>query len=124
MLVAHGGTAHGYALYLKEGWLTFAVRRRGKQSLLASTVKLPAAPLKVTAVLSKNGEVVLRANETVLVTGKLPGGVVSQPVDGLDVGRDEKGAVGDYEGPFPFQGKLGQIVVELKECRADQSDQR
>ena len=115
VLIAQGGSSHGYSLYLKDGLLTLAVRRGGRQWLTACNEKLPTAPLTVIAVLSKDGQVTLKANEKSLATGKLPGGLVSHPQDGLEIGRDENGAVGDYKGPFPFQGKLGQVVIELKE---------
>ncbi len=115
VLVAQGGNTHGYSLYLKDGLLTLAIRRGGKQWLTACNEKLPAAPLTVSATLSKDGQVALKANEKTLATGKFPGGLVKHPVDGLEVGRDENGAVSDYKTPFDFQGKLGQIVIELKE---------
>ena len=115
VLIAQGGNTHGYSLYLKEGLLTLALRRGGKQWLTACNEKLPGEPLTVTATLSKDGQVALKANEKTLAIGKFPGGLVSHPQDGLEIGRDENGAVGDYKSPFAFQGKLGQVVIELKE---------
>jgi hypothetical protein len=36
------------------------------------------------------------------------------PTEGLQVGCDENGAVGEYQAPFAFTGKLGQVVLELE----------
>ena len=35
------------------------------------------------------------------------------PVDGLQVGRDAAGTVGDYTSPFPFKGKIGEVSITL-----------
>lgn len=113
VLVAHGGTAHGYALYMKSGKLTFAVRRNGQLSTVAATESLPAAPVEITASLSKQGDVILTANKLTLGSGKVEGLLVSQPVDGLQVGRDEKGAVGDYEAPFAYKGQIDRVTIEV-----------
>jgi hypothetical protein len=115
VLVAHGGTAHGYSLYVKDNKLTFAVRRRNKLETVVATETLPATPLEITATLSSKGAVVLTANKKVIGSGKLDGPMVSQPADGLQVGRDENGAVGDYEAPFAFSGKIDRVVLELRE---------
>ena len=37
-----------------------------------------------------------------------------QPTDGLQVGQDKNGAVGDYTAPFPFQGEIGEVKVEVE----------
>jgi hypothetical protein len=115
VLVAQGGTSHGYSLYLNDGVLTLAIRRSNKQWLTTSNEKLPAAPVTVKAMLSKDGQVVLSVNEKTVATGRFPGGVASHPVDGLQIGRDDGGEVGDYQAPFPFQGKLNEVVIELQE---------
>ncbi|MDB5347527.1 MAG: atsA 19 [Schlesneria sp.] len=115
VLVAQGGTANGYSLYVKNNKLTFAVRRRNTLATVVATEALPAAPLEITATLSSKGAVVLTANKKQIGSGKLDGPMVSQPADGLQVGRDENGAVGDYEAPFAYSGKIDGVVIELRE---------
>ena len=99
VLVAQGGATHGYSLYLKEGLLTLGIRRGSRQWLTVCNDKLPPAPLTVTASLGKDGQVVLKANDKTVATGKFPGGLVAQPADGLEVGRDENGAEGIHQCP-------------------------
>lgn len=113
VLVAQGGSTHGYSLYLKSGKLTFAVRRKGKLSSVTAKEPLHAAPVEITATVSKQGDVVLTANKTEIGRGRIDGPMVSHPVDGLQVGRDNNGAVGDYEAPFAFGGKIDRVVIDL-----------
>jgi hypothetical protein len=35
------------------------------------------------------------------------------PVDGLQIGSDLKGTVGDYESPFELEGKTDRVVVKV-----------
>jgi len=48
-----------------------------------------------------------------LAEGKVPGLVPTQPVDGLQVGRDLAGNVGEYVGPFAFNGAISSVILEL-----------
>ncbi|HVW01121.1 MAG TPA: hypothetical protein VHB77_12300, partial [Planctomycetaceae bacterium] len=113
VLVAQGGTANGFTLYLKAGQLTFAVRRHNAISSVSAKEPLPAGPVEVTAELSNRGEVTLKANQQTLGSGKVDGLVVEHAVEGLQVGRDTGGAVGDYTTPFKFGGKIDRVLIEL-----------
>ncbi len=39
--------------------------------------------------------------------------VGEMPVDGLEVGQDSKGTIGDYEGPFKFDGEIKRASVHI-----------
>jgi|GEM_PF-4772274 len=41
--------------------------------------------------------------------------ISSMPVDGLEVGADENGAVGPYRAPNRFTGKIKSVTIELLE---------
>ena len=43
----------------------------------------------------------------------MPGPITSQPLDGLQVGQDVKGAVGDYPAPFAFPGSVESVLVTV-----------
>jgi arylsulfatase len=113
VLVAQGGTANGYTLYLKSGKLTFAIRRHNSISSVTADEPLPAAPVEITAVLTDQGEVTLTANKQTLGKGKVDGLVAVHASEGLQVGRDRGGAVGDYKTPFAFTGKIDRVVIDL-----------
>jgi hypothetical protein len=114
VIVAQGGSSHGFALYLKEGKLTFAIRRGGKLGQIVATAPLPTAPLKVSAKLAKDGTVTLAANGQALGSEKLAGPLTRMPQDGLQVGQDANGAVGEYGAPFPFSGKVRGVTLEIE----------
>ena len=62
VLVAQGGTAEGYSLYLMDGILTFVTRRGGKLAKLATSQKLTSDASTIVAILSKTGDVTLSVN--------------------------------------------------------------
>ncbi len=41
--------------------------------------------------------------------------LADMPLDGLEVGRDEKGAVAPYEAPNPYRGTIRHVRIELSE---------
>lgn len=115
VLIAQGGSAVGFSLYMKEGVLTFALRHGGQLTLVTAPEPLPLQPTGVVARLAKDGQVTLSAAGRTLVSARTPGPVPRMPADGLQIGRDDNGAVGDYEAPFPFGGQIGTVVMELAE---------
>ncbi len=114
VLLAQGGSTEGYSLYLKEGRLIFALRHAGKRDSIQAHEPLPSGPVVVSATLAKDGAMTIKSGDQVLATGHASP-LTRQPKDGLQVGRDEGGAVGDYPAPFPFGGKLGAVTLDLQE---------
>ena len=55
----------------------------------------------------------LAADGRQLASGRAPGPLVEMPIDGLEVGRDKKGAVGPYDVPNAFSGKIRSVEIEL-----------
>jgi len=110
VLIAQGGSAIGYALYLQDGKLHFAARRGGKLSQEAGMA--PSTGL-VTLTLAKNGDVKVINNNVTLLSGNVGGLINEMPQDGLHVGRDEGGFVGTYDNPFPFNGEIGTVKIQL-----------
>ncbi len=106
VLLAQGGTAHGWAVYVKGGKLNLATRHGGKLTVIAAKSPAPTKPFKLEGQLAKNGAVTLRIDGKPVAQGSTPGPLSSMPLDGLQVGRDLKGAVGEYDEPFAYPGKL------------------
>ena len=59
-----------------------------------------------TLALTLDGEPVGKA------TGRGP--IAAMPVDGLNVGSDEGGAVGSYKAPNKFAGLVESVAIELQ----------
>ena len=117
VLIAQGGAAEGFALYLDSGRPVLALRRGNELARLAAAGPLPPAPVQLVASIAADGKATLEAGGTPLARGDLGGLLSKMPVDGLQVGRDLNGVVGDYRGPNPFQGKIGDVVIELGPAR-------
>jgi len=113
VIVAQGGTSAGWSLYLKEGKLIFSVRRGGKLHSVSSPKPLTDLNGTVTVSLAKDGRATLSINKKVLANGQT-GLVTSMPLDGLQVGSDLLGEVGDYTAPFALEGSVEQAEVNIE----------
>lgn len=114
VLVAQGGTAEGFSLYVKDGVLTFVTRRGGKLFKVSTAAKISDTVTKVEARLTRTGEVTLKANDQSVASGDFADGMPRHPIDGLQVGSDEGGFVGEYNTPFPFNGEIDMVTIDLK----------
>jgi len=113
VLVAQGGTADGYSLHLKDGKLCFATRHNGELNVVTSDVDVPAAGGEISLRLNQDGTVTMSVGDRRLASGKVPGPMARMPIDGLQVGRDTGGAVGEYSTEFPFQGRITLVTVRV-----------
>lgn len=111
VLVAQGGSSAGYVLYQKDEQLIFAVRRSGKLSSVNGT--LPADVGEINLTLDADGRVIVKSGGRFLLDGSVAGLLDSMPIDGLQVGRDDGGIVGDYDADFGFDGKIKRVVITL-----------
>jgi arylsulfatase A-like enzyme len=111
VIVAQGGQGNGFALYLQDGKLAFAVR--SKRELTAVTSEKPLTPgsHSVAAQLAADGKITLLVDGQPAATGQAPGAIPAQPREGLTVGNDGKGAVGEYTAPNAFAGKVEEVTV-------------
>jgi arylsulfatase len=113
VLVAQGGSAEGFSLYVKDGKPTFATRHGGHLHVVASAKAVDAEQTQLTAVFDKDGTVTITVDGRELACGKTPGPLTRMPLDGLQVGSDQAGAVGEYSPPFPFAGKIDGVILEI-----------
>ena len=113
VIVAQGGSAEGYSLYIKDGQLVFSTRIGGKLSTVASEKPVASGKAVIELTLEKSGEVRLEG-AGLKASGKSPGPLERQPIDGLQVGSDTGGAVGNYEAPFEFQGEINFVQLQVK----------
>ena len=112
MLVAQGGSNHGWALFLEAGKLHFVINRGGKVEEFTSPEKLADAK-SIAVRLAADRTLTLLADGRELLkqqAGPLP---QTFPIDGLQVGRDLGGTVGKYKAPFAFTGKISRAVIDL-----------
>jgi arylsulfatase A-like enzyme len=113
VILAQGASAHGYAIYLRGGKLAFGVRIAGELTVIEAGEPLSRGSHRIEAQLAKGGKLTLAVDGRQVAKGKAPGLIVGQPADGLTVGEDGNAAVGEYEAPNPFAGKVSNVHVQV-----------
>jgi arylsulfatase A-like enzyme len=134
VLVAEGGTASGYALYIKNGrpGYTYNYFRR-EVTTVAATDPLPAGKSVIELHFAYDGGGMGKgATVTLIVNGKKVGEArLAHTVpraysfeETFDVGEDTASAVGPYEAPFVFSGKLERLELRADPPILSQRDQQ
>jgi arylsulfatase A-like enzyme len=111
VLAAHGGASAGYALYLKDGRLTFAVRT-GRDTL--TEISAPASlekPALIEAALRRGGRLSLSLDGREIASGKAPSLIPHQPAEDFCLGHDNARPVADYGPAAPFKGTRTDFSV-------------
>ena len=133
MLVAAGGTSAGYVLYVQDGKPHYEYNWfDSERTKLAGKDPLPEEDSTVTfsflydggggglggdAVLSVNGKEVDRTRIERTVAARFG-------IDTFGVGRDTGAPVSrDYKPPFPFQGRIEHIDIDLGEPGLDAAEE-
>ena len=111
VIVSHGGSAIGYALYVKEQRAVFAIRH-GKEITRATSGPLPEGKVKIEASLGEGGAMSLQVGGSEPATAKAPGLLGKQPSEDFDLGFDAKNTVDDYDGMHKFTGSILNLVIE------------
>ncbi|GAB5404849.1 MAG: hypothetical protein Aurels2KO_30800 [Aureliella sp.] len=113
VVVAHGGSTHGYTVYIRNNLLCFASTSSGVRTVTCSKREIEGSG-KLSVAWNKNGKVQLRWNGDSLASGTVHPLLESQPAEGLQVGADKDGLVGNYPDDFRFQGKMSEVQINLK----------
>ena len=109
-VLAHGGSIHGYALYLKKGVPHFGVRADSKGRALAAPGRAPSGWVHLAGVLGQDGGLRLYVNGRAVASGKSPGLIPKEPANTMQIGADEESAV--IQGAAtPFKGVIDEVFV-------------
>ena len=111
VIVAHGGLAQGYALYVEDGQLFFVTRRNNALTTVDGG-KLTAGRHTLKATFSKTGALAVSLDNQSPATGNAGGGIAAEPIDGFDVGGDRGAAVGPYAVPNDFGGIIESVSLK------------
>jgi arylsulfatase A-like enzyme len=115
VLIAHGGAAVGYSLNIANGKPVFDVRFRSELFSIAGKSDIPSGRVQLVAELGPDGAMSLSVGGKSVAHGKVSSALPSEPVDGLEVGLDDNGNVGNYQGNFVFRGTIHSAIVEVLE---------
>ncbi len=113
VLAAQGGSNLGWTLFCQEGRLHFVLNRAGKRTGLSTDLAATATAKEITAIIGPKGVARLLADGKELAREKLDGLLPDQPADGLQVGQDSSGTVGEYKAPFAYDGVIESAMLEI-----------
>jgi len=112
ILVSHGGSQLGYALHIRDGKLTFSIRRAADNN---REVALPAPTdgqaHRVRASLTQEGKLRLQLDDQPEVVAPGVGLIGKQPSEDFCVGHDAANPAARYAQPEPFRGTLTQLEI-------------
>ena len=109
VVVARGGPARGYALYLEKGQPKFVVREGEEKTVVASGGERVAGKwVHLCGVLTADKHVQLYVDgKLVDDAGEIPL-ITSAPLQPLEVGGDDAGPVGNYQSPNLLAGTIDE----------------
>ncbi|NOX54934.1 MAG: PQQ-binding-like beta-propeller repeat protein, partial [Planctomycetes bacterium] len=111
VIVARGGTVHGYALYVKDGRPHFAIRADSKVAVVAAKKKITGWWSHVAGVLTQQKQLRLYVDGELVAQGRATSLIPHDPQEGLTVGMDEQSTVGDYGSPFGLDGMIDELRI-------------
>lgn len=112
VIVAQGGTNHGWSFYLKDNHLHFTVRQSGEK-FTASTPLPASASNPLEARVTKKG-IILRTNRNQHTLKEGNPLLTAHPIDVLEVGQDNGGLVGDYGKDFRLSVPIKSLILSPK----------
>ncbi len=114
VIIAQGGAARGYSLYLQGGMVHFIYRTAEDKSVTLYCSTPVVGTHSALVQVEKDGKLLLIVDGNKVTVDKAPAVIKSMPADGLDVGSDGGGLVGSYSSENKFNGHINSVVVDLK----------
>jgi hypothetical protein len=109
VIAARGGPAEGFALTISEGRPTFMVRSSGQLTSISGPKRIIGGWHHIVGVLTDDKELRLFVDGKQVAKGVSTGLVTKDPAQGLDIGADLGGSVGEYESPNTFTGLIDEV---------------
>lgn len=111
VVVAHGGPAQGYALFLQNRKPTFAIRAGNKLTEIQTPDRLKNGWHYLASVLTKDKDMHLYVDGVLASSGKSPALISATPAQRLELGGDGGSEVGSYKNGFPFVGAIDEVRI-------------
>lgn len=111
VIVAHGGAAVGYALYVKDGRIIFAIHSERKSVARIAAPEALMGRVAISARLAADGTMTLALGGRTVASAKDGGVLQRQPAEDFCVGFDNAKPVDAYDGATPFSGTIEHLRV-------------
>ena len=113
ILVAHGGTAVGYALHLRGGRVVFTIRDKGGECQVEAALPASGDPQRIVASLAAEGSLKLQIGDQPAVTAPGPGLLSRQPQEDFCLGHDNDRPLTTYATQAVFPGRSSSIGCNI-----------
>ncbi len=120
VILAHGGPTQGYALFLQGGKPQFIVRQKDETNAVSGKESIEGRWTHVLGQLKSDKSLELFVDGELVGSGTCPGLIDANPTQGLEVGADDQGAVGDYKAPNGFSGLIDDVRLFHGEMTAEE----
>ncbi len=113
VVIARGGPAHGYALFLQGGRPRFAIRVKNTAHTVSSRETVTGKWVHLAGVLTPEKDLRLYVNGRPAGAAKASGFIAEDPHQAMEIGADEGGqeGVGEYKSPLGFNGLIDEVRV-------------
>jgi len=112
VVIARGGPAQGYSLFLKGRRARFAVRSDSELSEVAANSQVTLGEwVHVVGVLSKDKKLRIYVGGEIAGVTEATGLLTSDPLQALQIAADEGSNVGNYNSPFAFSGIIDEVRI-------------
>lgn len=111
VIVAHGGSAVGYTLYLKDAHAVFAVHSAGKDITRITSAEPLGATTHIEARLAADGTMTLLLDGKPAASGRAAGVLHRQPQEAFCVGHDDGKTVDTYDGTTLLRGTIKHLTI-------------
>ena len=119
VIVAHGGPANGYALYMKQGKPVFAARVDDELVEVSGKEPIVRKWSHLVGVLTADKKVELYINGFKVASKDAPGLIPTAPAQSIEIGADEGSAVAEYVSPNTFTGVIDEVKILHGEFTSD-----
>lgn len=111
VIVAHGGPANGYALYVRQGKPVFAARVKDELVEVSGKEPIVKKWSHLVGVLTADKKVELYLNGFKVASKEAPRLITTAPVQSIEIGADEGSAVAEYVSPNTFTGVIDEVKI-------------
>jgi hypothetical protein len=111
-IVANGGPAHGYALFLQQGRPHFAIRVSDDSFVVSARKRVVGDWVHLAGVLTADKKLEMYVDGELAASAEAGGFIAQEPAQAIEVGADDGSeGVGEYRGPLAFTGLIDQVRV-------------
>jgi len=120
VVLAHGGRAQGYSLYLQQGRPHFTVRAKDQGGTAAADQQITGRWCHLAGVLTADKRLELYVDGKRVATAKTPTLIPAQPQESIDIGADSQSLVVEYRTAMQWEGRIDDVRLYHRELDANE----